>query len=73
MFDYSKLRGKIREVFRTEGAFAKEMGLSKVTVSAKLNGRVEFTQNEIAKATALLGIAPEYIPDIFFNPELKQP
>jgi hypothetical protein len=67
MFDYAKLRGKIREVFNTEGAFANAMGSSKVTVSAKLNGRVDFTQNEIAKAADLLKISPDQIPEYFFT------
>lgn len=73
MFDYSKLRGKIREVFHTERDFAKELGLSKTSLSAKLNGRVEFTQTEIAKATSLLGIPPENIAEIFFAAKVKQP
>ena len=32
-YDYSKLSGKIREVFGTNGEFAKAMGLSERTVS----------------------------------------
>jgi len=73
MFNYSKLRGKIREVFHTERDFAKEMGFSKQTLSAKLNGKIEFTQSEIAKATSLLEIPQESIPDIFFNAKVKHP
>ena len=38
VFDYSKLRGKIKEVFGTQAKFAKAMGMSTVTLSAKLNG-----------------------------------
>lgn len=37
MFDYSKLKGKIKEVFGTQSAFAKAMGLSGVSLSSKLN------------------------------------
>ena len=37
VFDYSKLRGKIKEVFGTQAKFAKAMGMSTVTLSAKLN------------------------------------
>lgn len=31
VFDYSKLRGKIKEVFGTQAKFAKAMGMSTVT------------------------------------------
>ena len=34
MFDYSKLKGKIKEVFGTQSAFAKAMGLSGVSLSS---------------------------------------
>jgi hypothetical protein len=38
IFDYSKLRGRIREKFKTESAFGKAMNLSHNTISKKLNG-----------------------------------
>jgi len=55
-FDYSKLRGKIREVFGTQNDFAKAMGFSNASLSAKLNGKVEFGQNEIGRALSVLQI-----------------
>lgn len=70
-FDYSKLRGKIREVFGTQSKFAKAMGLSSVTLSAKLNNTVQFTQTEINKACGLLGIPIEFIPVYFFTEKVK--
>ena len=48
-FNYSKLRGKIKEKFATQSAFAKELGISSVSLSAKLNNRVEFSQMEMDK------------------------
>lgn len=48
-FDYSKLRGKIREVFGTQESFAVAMKMSTVTLSAKLNGRVDWTQAELER------------------------
>jgi transcriptional regulator with XRE-family HTH domain len=68
-FDYSKLRGKIKEVFNTQAAFAKEMGMSKTSLSEKLNNKVEFTQKEIKKAIELLHIPKEEIPMYFFTVE----
>ena len=54
VFDYSKLRGKIKEVFGTQAKFAKAMGMSTVTLSAKLNGTVQFTAPEMNKACEVL-------------------
>jgi len=67
MFNYSKLRGKIKEVFNTQAAFAKEMGMSTTSLSEKLNNKVEFTQKEIEKAIELLDIQKEEIPVYFFH------
>ena len=70
-FDYSELRGKIREVFGTQEKFAKAMGFSTVALSKKLNNVVPFTQPEINKACDLLGISLEFIPVIFFKEKVK--
>lgn len=70
-FEYKKLRGKIREVFGTQEKFARAMGISTVSLSAKLNNTVPFTQPEINKACELLGIALEFIPIYFFTEKVK--
>lgn len=67
-FDFSKLRGKIREKFSTETAFAEAMNISAPTMSAKLNGKVCWTDKEIVKACGLLDIPLEFIP-VFFLPQ----
>jgi len=72
MFNNSKLRGIIREVYRTESEFASAMSLSKATMSAKLNGSSSFNQPEIVKAASLLRIPPEKIPDIFFDAKVEK-
>ena len=69
--DYSRLRGKIREVFKTEGSFAQALGISAVSLSAKLNNQVPFTQVEIDKACELLGISTDLIPSYFFIRKVK--
>jgi len=71
-FDYSKLRGKIREIFKTQSAFAKAMGISSTSLSAKLNNNVEFSQKEIDRAVELLKIEKEDIPAYFFTPTLER-
>jgi transcriptional regulator with XRE-family HTH domain len=68
---YAKLRGKIREVFGTQYAFAAAMGVSSVTISQRLNGKVEWKTNEIAKACELLGISLEEVAQYFFDIGIK--
>jgi len=70
-YDYSKLRGKIREIFKTQSAFAEAMGMSTTSLSTKLNNNVEFTQKEIAQAVELLQITKEDIPAYFFTLEVQ--
>lgn len=72
-FNYSKLRGKIREIFNTQGDFAKAMGMSTTSLSVKLNNNVEFSQKEIEKAVELLKIDKEEIPVYFFTLEVQEP
>ncbi len=67
MFDYSKLRGRIREKFSTEATFAEKMELSSPTLSSKLNNKVPWTDKEIMKACSLLDIPSEFIPVYFFT------
>lgn len=56
MFDYSKLYGKIKEVFGTQEAFAEAMGMSRTAVNARLKQTIEWKAPEIAKACELLRI-----------------
>lgn len=72
VYDYSKLRGRIREVLKTETAFAEAMTLATTSVSKKLNGHIEFTQGEILKAAEILGIDLVDIPIYFFNSNVQK-
>lgn len=72
LFDYSKIRGKIKEVFGTQSAFAEVMHMSPVSLSEKLNNKVQFSQKEIDKACDMLEIAKEEIPIYFFTPKVKE-
>lgn len=64
---YSKLRGKIREVFGTQEAFAEAIGLSKAGVSQRLNNKVKWTADEIEKAKNVLGFDASEIGAYFFT------
>ena len=71
-YNYDKLNGKIKEVFGTQENFAVAMLLSPVSLSAKLNNKVPFTQAEINKACELLGIALAFIPVYFFTEKVQK-
>jgi transcriptional regulator with XRE-family HTH domain len=65
---YKKLRGKIREKFCVHEAFSEAMGMSPTTLSSKLNGKTEWTRQEIVKACELLDI-PLAKAFEYFSPE----
>lgn len=64
--DYSKLRGRIRERFGTEQAFAEAMEKTISQMSLLLNGKAVWRQVDIKKACDLLGIADNDIGQYFF-------
>lgn len=69
---YAKLRGKIREVFGTQEAFAEAVGMSTVSVSQRLNNKLEWKTSEIVNACMLLGIPLEKAAEYFFTKEVKK-
>ena len=71
-FSYDKLRGKIREVFGTQDKFAKALGISKGTLSLKLNNISEFTQHEMFQAMSLLNESPSCVDQYFFTPKVRK-
>lgn len=68
-FDYSKLRGRIIEKFGSIKAFARAYGLSHVTISNKLNGKVSISMDDIVKMSTpeLLDIQPSEYHLYFFT------
>lgn len=67
--DYGDLRGRIRARYKTQEAFAEALGISPCSVSMKLNGRAEWTAEEIRRACELLAIKPEDLHNYFFCPK----
>ena len=70
-YDFSKLSGRIVEKFVTQAKFATAMGLSERTISLKLNGHIEWKQNEIMNACSLLDIQHTEIPAYFFTQKVQ--
>lgn len=71
-FDYSKLRGKIKEVCGTQDQFALKMKMGRVSLSQRLNNTLQFSQGEIERACNLLGISPKEIPVYFFTAKVQK-
>lgn len=53
---YAKLRGRIKEKFGTQDSFASAMNMNRSTLSAKLNGKSDWTVLEIEQSCSLLSI-----------------
>jgi hypothetical protein len=71
-FNYSKLKGRIKEVYDTQENFANAIGLSLVSVSNKLNNKTQWTQKEINNACAALKIDDCEVSSYFFTIEVKE-
>lgn len=56
MPNFSKLYGKIREVYGTQEAFAVAIGMHRATLNLRLTGKVDWKINEVVKACELLHI-----------------
>lgn len=65
-FNYSKLRGRIREHNLTQEQLADAIGINKGTLSAKLNGQFDFTAAEMLSIGAALNISKNELGDYFF-------
>lgn len=63
---YNKLRGRIVELYGSQKKFASEISLSEQSITAKLNGRSDFTQEDILKWSNALKISKEEIGTYFF-------
>lgn len=56
-FEYRKLRGRIIEMYGSQGRFAEILGVSEVTVSNKLRGITQFSQDDIVSWCEALKIS----------------
>lgn len=65
-FEYRKLRGRIVEKYGTNGNFAEKINVSLVTVSNKLRGVTQFSQDDIILWCEALEIPLEESGSYFF-------
>lgn len=54
---YAEVRGAIRAKYGTQKAFAEAMNMHYSTLSSKLRGVTDWTREEMALASRLLGIS----------------
>ncbi len=71
-FNYNKLRGKIKEMCGTQKKFAKLLGISRTSLSQRLNNTLNFSNTEILRACEILNININDIPSYFFNSEVQK-
>lgn len=71
-YDYRKLRGRIREKFGTQAEFSRNIGLSEVSVSNKLNNVVDWGQDEMSSAIVALDIPFSDIHSYFFTHQVEK-
>ncbi len=70
-FAYDKLKGKIKEVFGTQEAFATALGIGRTSLYSKLNNNTEFTQTEMLKSMELLHLEKSEVDSYFFTPKVQ--
>lgn len=72
IFDFSKLRGRIKEIYGTQASFAVAMLMNDATLSNKLNNNVEFSPKEIVRACLLLCIDLKDVDMYFFTLKVQK-
>lgn len=73
IFDFSKLRGRIKEKLKYESVFAEKIGISQASLSSKFNNKSDFTASEISRASDedVLDISLNELGEYFFTKKLE--
>lgn len=66
-YDYSRLRGRIKEILGTEGEFAKKINRSHNYLTKVFSGKSYFTQKDISIGAEVLSIEENDIGSFFFT------
>jgi transcriptional regulator with XRE-family HTH domain len=70
--DFSNLRGEIKKKYRRQSDFAAQIGINPASLSAKLNGKSEWTSEEILNTCNLLNIQLDEAWKYFFTPKVEK-
>lgn len=71
-YDYSKLKGRIKECFSKQSEFAQKLGISEASLSYKLNNKNVFDQDEIQTAIDIFDLTAQETMDYFFTIEVDK-
>lgn len=66
VYDYSKLRGLIKQHFGNLANYAKYIGISQTSLNERLSSTLPFKQDEIEKSIIGFNESPKNIDSIFF-------
>ena len=67
-FNYGFLKDKITQVCKTQANFAARLGISKQSLSYKLNNKTMFSHEEIYKTSVILSLSDMEVSRCFFIP-----
>lgn len=71
-YDYSVLRGRIKEKFGSESALTSAIGMNRSTFSQKINNQSEFTQQDMIQIMSALKEDTWQIGLFFFTPKVTK-
>lgn len=65
---FDKLKGKMTEAHMSQAKLAESLGITAQSLNAKLNGRNQFTLEEVVEITKILNLKDPV--SIFFSPNV---
>lgn len=71
-FDYSKLKGRIKEIYDKYENLIPQISMSEATLSRKLNGKSYFDSQEILELSEALEIPDEERDLYFFKVKVRK-
>lgn len=71
-FNYSKLKGKIRELDMTQSEYANAIGITEQTLNLRFQDKRPFKQDEIIKTMELFNEPVENIHIYFFTKKVAK-
>ena len=72
IYDYSKLKGRIKEYFATQSGFAQKLRISDTSLSNKLNNKTVFDKDEIQESIEIFNLSPIETIEYFFTKKVDK-
>lgn len=72
VYNYSKLKGKVREIFGNNKVYADFLGISEASLYEKYKSNSYFNQSQIEKTMYAFQENPEMIMAYFFTKEVEK-